>query len=280
MKYTNLNANINIYFKEIRSNESLTREDEINLFTRVSRGDQSAVNEIFNKMAKLAVAVAKTYTNNPDLLQDLIQEANIGVLTAIKKYDPALGFRFSSYARWWMKANISTFLNSMGIVHPSNMRIPQLAKKIRESFFQENGRDITEYELLDKLEEMGEVVNDISSVLNVMVTRIDLPVGGDDEDLTRGEMGDFAEQTASYNDYETQVENEELSENIKDILSGLTYREMILVKMKFGFTTGYEMDYKSITEEWNRTHDSKEQLTMERIRQIVVGALKKMKYNA
>ena len=106
MNFTNRNRNIDIYFSEIRNNQSMTREDEIILFTRVAKGDRSAVTDIFNRMSKLAVAVAKTYTDNPDLLEDLIQEANSGILYAIDKYDPALGYRFSSYARWWMKAYI------------------------------------------------------------------------------------------------------------------------------------------------------------------------------
>ena len=276
MNYTNLNQNINIYFKEIRSNESLTRKDEITLFTRISRGDKSAEYEVFNRMAKLAVAVAKTYTNNPDLLEDLIQEANIGVLTAIKKYDPATGYRFSSYARWWMKANISTFLGKMGIVHPANLKITQLANKIRNQFYSENQREISEYELMDKLEEMGEIVTDITSILNIKLTRIDLPIS-ESEDLTKGEMGEYAEVTASDNEFFTDMENEDLGETIKTLLKRLDSRERTLVMMKFGFTKGYEMDYGTIAQEWNKTHTGKESLTQERVRQIVVAAIKKMK---
>ena len=118
----------------------MTRSDEIQLFGRIARGDKLAESLVFNKCSKLAVAMAKTYTSDPDLLQDLIQEANMGILTAIKKYDPSLGFRFSSYASWWMKANITVFLNSMGIVHPSNNRIPDLAKKIRNAFYNDDYR--------------------------------------------------------------------------------------------------------------------------------------------
>ena len=152
MYLTFTNKNIDIYFKEIKSNENLTREDEITLFTRIAKGDKSAEVEVFNKMSKLAVAIAKTYTGTPELLEDLIQEANMGVLTAIKKYDVALGYRFSSYARWWMKSYITTFLNNMGMVHPSNTQVLDKAKKIREAFFKKNHREISECELLDRLE--------------------------------------------------------------------------------------------------------------------------------
>ena len=94
MYLTFRNRNIDIYFKEIHTNGGLTREDEITLFTRIAKGDKSAEVEVFNKMSKFAVAVAKTYTGEPELLEDLIQEANMGVLTAISKYDVALGYRF------------------------------------------------------------------------------------------------------------------------------------------------------------------------------------------
>jgi len=272
MNYTNLNNNINIYFKEIRSNSSLTHDEEIILFSRIARGDKSAECEVFNKMAKLAVAIAKTYTSNPELLEDLIQEANIGILTAIRKYDPALGYRFSSYARWWVKANITVFLNKLGVVHPSNPRILDLAKKIRDTFFKEYHRDITEYELMEKLEEMGEVVTDVTAVQDVLISRIDLSI--DDDDNTRKDFGEFADRTATFNAFEDEVERESLSNDIIRLLSKLTPREQVMIRMKFGFITGYEMDYKRITEEWNKK--SGDNLTVERVRQIIVGAIKKM----
>lgn len=274
MYLTFTNEIIDIYFKEIHNNTSLTRDEEITLFSRIARGDKNAETIVFNKMAKLAVAVAKTYTGNPELLEDLIQEANMGILTAIKKFDPALGYRFSSYARWWMKANITVFLNSMGIVHANNPKIPDLVKKIRREFLSKYGREITEYELLDQIEEMGEVVSDTSILLGVSVSRIDSLIDND-EDISKSECGEFAIRTASYNAFEEEVEKESLSNDIIRLLSKLTPREQTMIRMKFGFTTGYEMDYKGIAEMWNKEND--DDLTVERVRQIIVSALKKMK---
>ena len=247
-------------------------------------------------MSKLAVAVAKTYTGEPELLEDLIQEANMGVLTAISKYDVALGYRFSSYARWWMKSYINTFLNNMGMVHPSNTQVLDQAKKIRESFYKKNHREISEYELLDRLEEMGIVVNDVSTITTILVTSIDQKID-EDEDTVAGEYGEFAERTSSGNDYESEIENQELSRKIEVLMSRLTAREQTLVKMRFGFTTGSEMDFESIADRWNdgkskylldengntvlnnngRPKGNPEYLTTERVRQIVVASVKKMK---
>ena len=290
INYTNLNENINIYFKEIRNFSSLTREDEVTLFSRISKGDKMAETEIFNKMAKLAVNIAKTYTCNADLLEDLIQEANIGILDAIKKYDLTTGFRFSSYARFWMKAYIGRYLDDMGIVHHCNPVLVKKANKIREEFYKKNQREISEYELMDALEEAGEVVKDTTSILNITSIRIDLPLGGEEDDITRGETGEFADRTASHNDCVGEEEKETLSSDIAKRMARLTPRERKLINTRFGFTTGYEMDYKSITETinnevdakaklegWDEKQIKKEKLTQERVRQIVVNALKKMK---
>ena len=296
MYLTFTNKNIDIYFKEIKSNENLTREDEITLFTRIAKGDKSAELEVFNKMSKLAVAIAKTYTGSPELLEDLIQEANMGVLTAIKKYDVALGYRFSSYARWWMKSYITTFLNNMGMVHPSNTLILDKAKKIRETFLKKNHREISECELLDRLEEMGVLVSDVNAITSVLVTSIDQRVD-EDEDTVASECGEFAERTSCRNDYESEIENQELSRKIEVLMSRLTAREQTLVRMRFGFTTGSEMDFDSIAMRWNegkskylldengnivlnnngKPKGNPEYLTTERVRQIVVAAVKKMK---
>ena len=296
MYLTFTNKNIDIYFKEIKSNENLTREDEITLFTRIAKGDKSAEVEVFNKMSKLAVAVAKTYTGEPELLEDLIQEANMGVLTAISKYDVALGYRFSSYARWWMKSYINTFLNNMGVVHPSNTQVLDQAKKIREAFLKKNHREISEYELLDRLEKMGVMVNDVTAITTALVTSIDQNID-EDEDMVAGEYGEFVERTSSRNDYESEIENQDLSNRVEVLMSRLTAREQTLVRMRFGFTTGREMDFESIAERWNdgkskylldengntvlngngKPKGNPEYLTTERVRQIVVAAVKKMK---
>ena len=296
MNYTVLNNNLNLYFKEIRNFSNLTREDEVTLFGRINQGDKYAETELFNKVAKLAVAVAKTYTGKPELLEDIIQVANMGILTAIRKYDVALGYRFSSYAYWWMKAYINTFLNNMEMVHPSNTQVLDKAKKIKEVFFKKNHREISECELLDKLEEMGIMVSDVDSITTALVTSIDQNIN-EDEDTVAGEYGEFAERTSSRNDYESEIENQALSNKIEILLSRLTSREQTLVRMRFGFTTGSEMDFESIAERWNdgkskylldengntvfnnngKPKGNPEYLTTERVRQIVTAAIKKMK---
>ena len=279
INYTNLNQNINIYFKEIRSFKSLSKTDEEILFARIELGDKKAETEVFNRLAKLAVAVAKTYTCRPELLSDLIQEANLGVLTAIHKFDINKGYRFSSYARWWMKARISKFLNEMGVVRPgTNSRILWLAKKIAEQFYMENCREISDIELLDELESRGEVVTDLNAILSIKAVRIDVPIN-EQSDAAQVDLGIFSTRTASRNEFEEDEENESLSSDIASRMSRLDAREREIVCLKFGFITGYEIETnKDLTKEWNDRHpEQKTPLTEERVRQILVGALKKMK---
>lgn len=234
MYLTIRNQNINIYFNEVNANYStLTREEEVELFNRVAAGDKKAESIIFNKMAKMAIAFAKLYTGDPELLEDLIQEANIGILDAIQKYDINSGHRFSTYAQFWMKANITKFLNENGLVRCSD---------------QEERNNIS-YQSIDEYTD-------------------------DDEDTTFGECGVFADRTAVTNDYIAQEENEALSEEISKRMSRLDSREKLLVRMKFGFHTGYEMEYPDIAKAWNETNSKK--LTAERVRQIITSALKKM----
>ena len=279
INYTNLNQNINIYFKEIRSFKSLSKRDEEILFSRIELGDKKAETEVFNRLAKLAVAVAKTYTCRPELLSDLIQEANLGVLTAIHKFDINKGYRFSSYARWWMKARISKYLNEMSVVRPgTNSRILWLAKKIAEQFYMENCREISDIELLDELESRGEVVTDLNAILSIKAVRIDVPIN-EQSDTAQVDLGIFSTRTASRNEFEEDEENESLSSDIARRLSRLDSREQEIVRLKFGFITGYEIETnKDLTKEWNDRHpEQKTPLTEERVRQILVGALKKMK---
>ena len=279
INYTNLNQNINIYFKEIRSFKSLSKRDEEILFSRIELGDKKAETEVFNRLAKLAVAVAKTYTCRPELLSDLIQEANLGVLTAIHKFDINKGYRFSSYARWWMKARISKYLNEMNVVRPgTNSRILWLAKKIAEQFYMENCREISDIELLDELESRGEVVTDLNAILSIKAVRIDVPIN-EQSDAAQVDLGIFSTRTASRNEFEEDEENESLSSDIARRMSRLDFREQEIVRLKFGFITGYEIETnKDLTKEWNDRHpEQKTPLTEERVRQILVGALKKMK---
>ena len=198
----------------------------------------------------------------------------MGILIAIDKYDVSKGYRFSSYARWWMKAQIMNFINDRNVIHPTTMDLTYKARRIREQFFKTHQREITEYELMDALEEMGEVVTDLSAIVNVVMERVDLP---DEDGNTPLDSGEIAMNTSHTNNFLYQEAEESLSDNIARMLNRLTPRERTIVKMKFGIGYDYEMDYKTISEKYNQGRPENEQLGAERVRQICVNALKKMK---
>lgn len=277
INFIDTNSSINIYFKDVRKSDALTREKEVELFSRIAEGDKKAIDEVFMKMAKLAIHEAKIYTGNATLLEDLIQEANIGILTAIEKFDITKGFRFSSYARWWMKAAIEKYLDSINIVRKKDITLEDKVKKIRREFFAKNCREITEYEIIDILEEMGVKVNDTSYLHEICVTDIDSHMCDSDEvAITRFEV-----ETSDSNDFEKECENEELSTLLKKKMSVLDEREKDFIKKFYGIGYDYAMDYDTIAERENSkgltNKDGKPKtITGERVRQIINGAIKKM----
>lgn len=280
MNYTNRTQNIDIYFKEIRSFSNITTTEEKELFARVKSGDAKAQDEIFNKMAKLAVAVAKSYTGNPDLLPDLIQEANIGILLAIPKFDISLGHRFSSYARWWMIAQIGRYLDEQGVVHGNNPKVMSKIKKLQSEFWKKNGREMTEFELFETLEEMGEKVTDLTALTQISIQSINQEL--DDDDFTVEDSREFNERTASVQE-ETNENPDNLSDEMTRMLAKLDEREKRFVMMNFGIGYDYEMDFGVIAEKENermarnaKPGEKVKTITNERVRQIVKAAIVKM----
>lgn len=281
MNYTARNTGIDIYFKEIRNFSGMSMDDEERLFTRIKAGDTAAETEVFNKNAKLAVAIAKTYTGDADLLSDLIQEANMGILKAISKFDYTKGFRFGSYARFWMKAYISDFLNELGIVHPNNPSLIQKVRKVARDFYAKNNREATEYELMEILEDMGEMVTDTSILSGIKVDSLDKTFG-DDADFTLADSAEISNRTASINDFEDDIRKESLKSEILGMMNCLDERERRMIKMYYGIGYDYEMDYNAIAEkETKRLQETKpgKSITAERVRQIVIAAEKKMREN-
>lgn len=273
MYYTAHTKNIDIYFNEIRNNQPLTIEDEKRLFARIANGDKSAETEIFNRVSKLAVNIAKTFTGNPDLLCDLIQEANMGILYAISKFDINLGYRFSSYARWWSRAYIINCLEMMNIVKRKCHQLDCKVNTIKKDFLKKYGRIPSEYEILDILDAMGEKVTDLSLLHDLCIENMnDIFAESDDEQCERGEL---ALTLSSRNSYEDKIENEELINILKRKMSMLSDREKKFVALKFGIGCEHEFDYDVIAD--MESVNTGKPITAERVRQIIKGAIEKMR---
>ncbi len=257
---------INLYLKEIRQFPLLSAEEERELLDKIAKGDMSAKNKLVESNLRLVVSIAKKYQNNGLSLMDLIQEANIGLLIAVDKFEPERGYRFSTYASWWIKQTISRALDNKskmirmpayvveGVNKMKNAERALTIKLGREPSLEEVAKEMGIE--LDKAKKLRDSCKEVSS-LDVNV--------GDDEEATMGELiADTSSLTPEEN-MEVQVKNEVL----ETILGTLEERESEIIKYRFGLDGG---EPKTL-EEVGQIFD----LTKERIRQIEAKALRKLR---
>ena len=256
------------YLKEISKIPLLTYEEEKALAIRVSNGDEEAINEMVKHNLRLVVAVAKKYKGCGLSLLDLIQEGNIGLIEGAKKFDLSKGYRFSTYATWWIRQKIGRALSnqSRSIRIPAHVaELTSRIKKIMGTMTQELGRTPTEEEIADRL---GVEVDKVNVALDVSqaVASLDVPVG-DDDDAT---IGDLQPDNNAVNPYYNLVAeaNQDIIDSVFDTIGE---REAKILKMRFGIRP-YNKAYTlaEVGEELG--------VTRERIRQLEVKALRKMRH--
>jgi RNA polymerase primary sigma factor len=268
-KYINHNEDktIGSYFKDLRQQPVLTKEEEFQLALRIKQGDQKAVEELTSANLKFVVSIAKEYQNNGLLLSDLISEGNYGLIKAAHKFDASRGFKFISYAVWWVRQAIIQALNE----HSRTVRLPAnvigkitTTKKYLELFEQANEREPVFGELiaedgtkLDMDIEMG-----YCSSLNDKSWDGE---GGEYGDLLSDGDGDAYE---SKYDMDNRVKNK-----LEETLNLLTQRERDIIKCYYGIDTQCEpMTLEAIGDKYS--------LTKERVRQIKEKGIRKLRHHA
>lgn len=257
---------IHMYLKEIGKVPLLTSEQETELARRVEMGDEDAKKALEEANLRLVVSIAKHYTGHGMSLMDLIQEGNLGLIRAVEKYDYRKGFRFSTYATWWIKQSISRAIADQGrtIRIPVHM-VENINKVNRASrdLVQRLGRDPSVSEIAEEVHMAPERVREIMKISREPVS-MESPVG-DEEDSS---LGDFIR------DDSTPVPAEEaaqamMNDQIREILKDLSPREQEVLKYRYGL----EGDHPCTLEEVGK----KMNVTRERIRQIEAKALRKLK---
>lgn len=257
---------INQYLKEIRQFPLLNAEEERELLDRIQKGDMQAKERLVESNLRLVVSIAKKYQNNGLSLMDLIQEANIGLLTAIDKFEPERGYRFSTYASWWIKQTISRALDNKSKLIRLPAYIVEGINKMKNAekvLTIELGRAPSDEELakymgidLEYAKRLQDNRKEISS-LDVSI--------GEDEEATIGELVADTTNLTPEESMDLQVQEEMLD----GILSTLEDRESEVIKHRYGIGGNEPKTLEEVGHLFN--------LTKERIRQIEAKALRKLR---
>jgi RNA polymerase primary sigma factor len=254
------------YLREVSQHELLTPEQEYQLGARAREGDQDAIDALVRANLRFVISVAKKYQNRGVSLIDLIQEGNVGLVTAAKKFDIDQGVKFISYAVWWIRQAILSALANQGraVRVPLN-RASDLARifRERERLKQELRRDPSLEELADAAKLTPEVVQQLQT-LNAAEIRLDAPIGdSDDSQLVERFVLDEAHEP------ELAVEERLLSEHIEKALESLTPRDARVIRLYFGLESGREHTLEEIGNMLG--------VTRERVRQLRDRALKRLR---
>lgn len=258
---------VRLYLREIGKIPLLTAEEELELAQRVVAGDKRAKDKMAEANMRLVVSIAKRYVGRGLDLLDLIQEGNTGLLRAVEKFDPDKGFKFSTYATWWIRQAITRAIADQArtIRIPVHM-VETINKLLRTQrrLTQELNREPTNEEIaeameieVDKVEHIMKIKQDISS--------LDASVRDDEEDSV---LADFIEDEDTVSPEESAT-NQLLKEHVKDMLGALTEREQKILKLRFGLEDGKSHTLEEVGQEFA--------VTRERIRQIEAKALAKLR---
>lgn len=258
---------IKIYMREMGQFSMLSADEEIKLAHRIAEGDQSAKNELVEANLRLVVSLARHYQGCGLSYQDLIQEGNIGLIKAAEKFDVSKGFRFSTYASWWIKQALSRAIadQSRTIRIPVHMteNINKFKKAERELLSQLN-REPKIKEIADAMGISEKQAKEIQSYI-VEPTSLDIQVG-DDDDTT---IGSFIEDTHFVNPESAYIK-ESNGDVVNAVLDTLSDREANILRLRFGIGGKKAMTLEEVGKEYG--------LTRERIRQIEAKALRKLRH--
>jgi RNA polymerase primary sigma factor len=264
-KFINFNSDDSIskYFKDVRKSKLITAKEEVNLAKRIKNGDQKAVDELVKANLKFVVSIAKDYQGQGLSLSDLISEGNYGLIKAATKFDHNRGFRFISYAVWWVKQSIIQSLNDNArIVRlPANIinKLSFLNKEISK-FEHANEREPVFGEILDKDKEIATLLNfPKCASLNDLINE-----DGD-------ELIDLIPENSE--DENKNIIDERIKKELDNALSQLDEREKVIIQCYYGINTNCKpMTLEAIGEKYG--------LTKERIRQIKYKSLRKLRHNS
>ena len=263
----NIDDPVKVYLKEIGRVPLLTPEEEVELAERMAKGDPAARKRLSEANLRLVVSIAKRYVGRGMQFLDLIQEGNLGLIKAVEKFDHTKGFKFSTYATWWIRQAITRAIADQA----RTIRIPvhmvetiNKVKKVSSQLLHKNGHDPSAEEIAEELDMPIDKVREIMRVAQEPVS-LETPIG-EEEDT---HLGDFIEDSDAPAPADA-ASHTLLKEQLEDVLSTLTPREKKVLELRFGLEDGRNRTLEEVGKEFN--------VTRERIRQIEAKALRKLRH--
>ena len=266
------NDPVRMYLKEIGKVRLLTAAEEIQLAKRIEKGDMSAKSRLIRANLRLVVSVAKKYVSRGILFLDLIQEGNLGLIRAIDKYDYKKGFKFSTYATWWIRQAVTRAIADQARIIRIPVHMVENVNKyirIQRRLLQKLGREPDSEEIAELLSITPDRVREIINIAQETIS-LDTPIGEDGDTF----LGDFIEDSKIENPPDAAYFSM-LQKHLQIVLSTLKDRERKIIKLRYGLHDGYPRTLEEVGREFN--------LTRERIRQIefkVLGKLRNTKKNS
>ena len=258
---------IKMYLREIGQIPLLSYEEEIEYAQRVLNGEEEAKQKLIESNLRLVVSIAKKHTNRGLKMLDLIQEGNMGLMKAVEKFEYEKGFKFSTYATWWIRQAITRAIADQGRTIRIPVHMIETINKIKKEsriILQETGKEPTAEELAEKLELPVEKVKSILE-MNQDPISLETPVGSEED----SELGDFVEDDKFANPYDATT-RVLLKEQLDEVLKTLNEREEMVLRYRYGLDDGSQKTLEEVGKIFN--------VTRERIRQIEVKALRKLRH--
>ena len=260
---------VRMYLKDIGKIPLLDPDREAYLAEKIAEGDEAAKNELVEANLRLVVSIAKKYVGKGMYFLDLIQEGNLGLIKAVEKFDHTKGYKFSTYATWWIRQAITRAIADQArtIRIPVHMveTIHRVSRTSRQ-LLQEYGREPTIDEIAEKLGMSADKVREIMKAAQDPVS-LETPIGEEDD----SHLGDFIPDDSSPTPAEA-VSYQLLREQLNKVLHTLTPREEMVIKLRFGLEDGRTRTLEEVGREFN--------ITRERIRQIEAKALRKLRHQS
>ena len=268
------------FLKDVKDFPTLTREEEIEWFTKYKHGTKEekeiARDYIMLCNQRMIIAAAKKWAKT-DTLMDYVNEANFGLLEAMDRFDVTHNVKFASYAMWFIKRAINKYIcgDLQVVKRPNYSKTFHVLSKATNDFLQKNERTPTPDELFDIVtDKYGKDIKDKNDILDLKVSYVDESSNDEDESPNYGDMAAYNRASASYNQYEEEETNAFNKELVSSLLSKLSPRKQQIIKMRFGM---YEED-NGLRREYEREEiGEKLGLTSERVRQLELAAMEEIK---